>query len=126
MTAVVEVERARTAHLEPEQPVKEEVVVEPDLPVEEPSPTPAGPSPEAPSPASDDEPELELEDSLKEYERLLASMAPDEPVYVAGDRGPRLKVGRHTLAPGDVVPGAHFWPRREAYERLGRIVLRRV
>lgn len=124
MTAVVEVERARTAHLEPEQPVKEEVVVEPDLPVEEPSPAPSGPSPEASSPASGDEPELE--DSLKEYERMLASMAPDEPVYVAGDRGPRLKVGRHTLAPGDVVPGAHFWPRREAYERLGRIVLRRT
>lgn len=85
----------------PEEPVKEEVVIEPDLPESEPL-TPA-------------------EDPKREYDRLLAAMAPDEPVYVAGNRAPRLKVGDYTLQPGEVVPGAHGWPRRESYERLGRI-----
>jgi hypothetical protein len=74
----------------------EEVTIEPDLPVEP-------------------------DDGRAEYDRLVASMPPDEPVYVAGLRAPRLKVGAYTLQPGEIVPGAHRWPRREAYERLGRI-----
>lgn len=83
--------------VEPEE--LEEVVVEPDLPVEEPEP---------PTPR-------------EVYEQLVAAMPADEPVYVAGNRAPALKVGDYTLAPGEVVPGAHGWARREAYERLGRI-----
>ena len=75
---------------------REEVVIEPDLPAEEPA-------------------------ELTQYQRMVAAMPEDEPVYVAGNRAPRLKVGDYTLQPGDVVPGAHGWPRREAYERLGRI-----
>ncbi|MEO6204534.1 MAG: hypothetical protein ABIO67_04015 [Mycobacteriales bacterium] len=73
-----------------------------------------------------DAPEVvELPDSKrKEYDRLLAAMPLDEPVYVAGNRAPRLKVGEYVLEPGDIVPGAHAWPRRETYERLGRIVRR--
>lgn len=79
----------------------EEVTIEPDLPMEEP-----------PEP---------VDQARDEYERRVAAMSPDEPVYVAGNRAPRLKLGDYVLQPGDVVPGAHSWPRREAYERLGRI-----
>lgn len=98
-------------------PEKEEVVVEPDLPVDDPDGSPA------PSPAGEpqDEQAEAKPDPKAHYDRLLAAMPPDEPVYVAGTRAPRLKVGEYTLEPGDVVPGAHGWPRREAYERLGRI-----
>lgn len=89
--------------LEPEdqEEVYEEVVVEPDLPVD--ASLPAALS------------------ARRAYDALVATMDPAEPVYVACNRAPRLKVGDYTLAPGEVVPGAHSWPRREAYERLGRI-----
>lgn len=116
-------------------PEKEEVVVEPDLPIEDPSPQPVD------NPVDDvvDEPQepdvaagLErlaavgidnssLDDGRMEYLRLVGSMASTEPVYVAGNRAPRLKVGHYVLAPGEIVPGAAGWTRREAYERLGRI-----
>lgn len=65
--------------------------------------------------------EAERASTRAEYDRLLAAMPPDEPVYVAGNRAPRLKVGAYFIQPGEIVPGAHHWPRREAYERLGRI-----
>jgi hypothetical protein len=77
----------------------EEVTVEPDLP--------ADPVPEP--------------EELSQYQQMVAAMPSTEPVYLAGNRAPRLKVGDYTLEPGDIVPGAHDWPRREAYERLGRI-----
>ena len=100
-----------------EEEVLEEVVVEPDLPVE---------APYEGAPPLEEEIAESFEDLVEppgkeHYNRLLAAMAPDEPVYVAGTRAPRLKVGNYVLSPGEVVPGAHHWPRRETYERLGRI-----
>lgn len=83
----------------------EEVTIEPDLPMETESPEDLDP----------------VDLARLEYQARVAAMGPDEPVYVAGNRAPRLKLGDYTLCPGDVVPGAHSWPRRETYERLGRI-----
>lgn len=113
------------------EPEKEEVVIEPDLPADDAPPHPhdeeaaaqAKPDPEVPA-LSDEELAEAVEepfDPKAEYNELVAAMKPDEPVYVARNRPPRLKVGAYFLEPGDVVPGAHHWPRREAYERLGRI-----
>lgn len=84
----------------------EEVTVEPDLPDDGPAPGP------------DD---LRVDPARAEYDRRVAAMHPDEPVYVAGNRAPRLRLGNYVLQPGEVVPGAHGWKSRESYERLGRI-----
>lgn len=101
----------------------EEVVIEPDLPVDEPEE-----SEEDPDVAAGLErligvgiADPRLDDSRRDYLRLVGAMPSSEPVYVAGNRAPRLKVGTYTLQPGEIVPGAHSWLRREAYERLGRI-----
>lgn len=82
----------------------EEVVVEPDLPVEQEAPADHAPGP------------------YDEYLERVKAMPADEPRYLAGQRGPRLLMGAYTLQPGDVVPGAHHWKTRETYERLGRLV----
>lgn len=78
----------------------EEVTIEPDLPMEPVEP---------------------VDSARAHYEAMVAAMPPSEPVYVAGNRAPRLKLGEYTLKPGEIVPGAYYWSRREAYERLGRI-----
>ena len=114
----------------------------PDSPSPEPGAGPDDPQDSAQpgdgDPDPDPEPELSVEEQAAlEVEAFLAltpaeqgaatyfarvaAMDPEEPVYVAGNRAPRLKVGDYTLQPGEIVPGAHGWPRREAYERLGRI-----
>lgn len=110
-SAALRKEVAASTQRDGEAPEPEEVVVEPDLPVEEPAPTPAGPSGDQEKPT----------EALSAYEQMVRAMPPTEPVYLAGSRGPRLKVGDHTLQPGDIVPGAHTWPRLEAYERAGRV-----
>lgn len=108
----------------------QEVTVEPS-PVAVP-PTPTEQAPPAPIAVSFVQPEaapvLEeaepapLRDPVEEYRDLLAAMDPSEPLYVQGTRAPMLKVGRYRLSPGDVVPGAHAWPRRDAWERTGQLV----
>lgn len=99
-----------------EAPDKEEVVVEPNLPVTEPAPSPAGPVSEP------EEVEPEPLSPEEEYRALVEAMPADEPRYVAGNRGPKLKVGRYFLKPGMVVPGAHRWPRLETWVRSGQVV----
>jgi hypothetical protein len=101
-----------TTEVSPSEGVPEEVVIEPDLPVADPSPTPAGPT----------EPEDVPPTPQERYQALVDAMDPSEPRYVAGNRAPRLKVAGYILSPGDVVPGAHAWPRREAWERTGQLV----
>lgn len=55
------------------------------------------------------------------YEALLAAMPDDEPRWVVGARAKRLQVEGHTLSRGDVVPGAHAWPRRDSWVSAGYI-----
>lgn len=89
-------------------PEPEEVVVEPDLPVE-------------PELTPEDLEQMQREQAEAEYQRQVSNMLPDEPRWVCGPRAKRLSVGGRILSRGEVVPGAEFWRRRESWERAGYI-----
>lgn len=57
-----------------------------------------------------------------DYEARVAAMSPAEPKYFVGYRPPRPKVCGHTLGIGDVVPGAHYFPRIESWVNTGILV----
>lgn len=65
-----------------------------------------------------------LGEAKAEYERRVAAMPPEEPVYVVGPRPPRPKVAGHTLSIGDVVPGAYAFPRLESWVSTGILIKR--
>lgn len=111
-TAVLAAERERFPLLtlsEPEE--KEEVVVEPDLPLE-----------------GDPPGETELERTARiRAERRYSRRAREErtrvgtvSTYVAGPRG--LTIGGEYREPGVEVPEALTWPRVETWVAAGRIV----
>lgn len=86
-----------------------------------------------PEPEAPEVPEIELEspeeraervreEAKAEYERRVAEMDPSEPVYVVGPRPPRPKVAGHTLAIGDVVPGAAYFTRLESWVGTGILI----
>ena len=66
-----------------------------------------------------------VSEAATEYRRQVAEMDPAEPRYVVGTRPPRPRVAGHVLAIGDVVPGAHAFPRLESWLNTGILVQER-
>lgn len=77
-------------------------------------------APVAPAPLTAEQiAEREGQGALGAYLAALAEMADSEPRYVVGLRPPRPRFAGLLLEVGDVVPGAHAWPRLESWVRSG-------
>lgn len=55
------------------------------------------------------------------YEARLKAMPATETRWKMGIRGKNMRVEDYVLSPGDIVPGADAWPRRDSWESAGYI-----